>query len=319
MRDDDRSTPPDGAPAIGPASLAAEIALLVDDDPPSIAPLIEALESARVTALLARDGLAALRVIERVSPDVILLDARMAGLDGFETCRRIKALPRFAYTPVIFMTGLSDTASVLAGLQAGGVDYLTKPIRPDELVARVAVHVANARLVRAAHAALEATAGAILALAPDGRLVWASPAARSLVNGRLGEEPEALAERPELRSWLAAIAVRAWSEVVELCLAGSNGALSLAAVGRSPDGALFLRASASEGEGSPQRLALAFGLSQREAEVLVWLARGKSNRDIAQILGLSPRTVMKHLERIFTKLGVENRTAAAAAALRRLG
>ncbi len=186
-------------------------------------------------------------------------------------------------------------------------------------MARVAVHVANARLVRAAHVALEATAGAILALDPEGRLVWASPAARQLVVACLEMEPERVVERPELRAWLATRALRAWADAVELRLAGPKRTIGLTAIGRSPHGELVVRAAAVDGEGTAERLAAAFGPGRREAEVLAWLAQGKSNRDIARMPGSRPRTVMNHLERIFAKLGVENRTAAAAAALRRIG
>src|SRR3546814_4731691 len=77
--------------------------------------------------------------------------------DGFETCRRIKANPLLGAIPVMFMTGLSDTAHVVEGLRAGGVDYVTKPIMLDELIARIHVHIANARMMRSAQAALDVT------------------------------------------------------------------------------------------------------------------------------------------------------------------
>ncbi len=91
-------------------------------------PLVEALESAALTVLVARDGLSAISLLDRVKPDLILMDAIMPGIDGFETCRRIKKISDMSLTPVIFMTGLSDWEHVIAGLEAGGVDYVTKPI-----------------------------------------------------------------------------------------------------------------------------------------------------------------------------------------------
>ena len=72
-----------------------------------------------------------------MTPDIVLMDALMPGMDGFETCRQIKTRPGLVNVPVIFMTGLKDTESVVKGLGAGGVDYVTKPTVPDEIVARI--------------------------------------------------------------------------------------------------------------------------------------------------------------------------------------
>ena len=86
-------------------------------------------------------------LVEQITPDLVLLDAVMPGIDGFETCRRIKAdAGACAIVPVIFMTGLTETEHVVRGLEAGGVDYVTKPIVLDEMLARIRVHLANARL-----------------------------------------------------------------------------------------------------------------------------------------------------------------------------
>src|SRR3546814_14870964 len=83
--------------------------------------------------------------------------------DGFETCRRIKANPLLGAIPIMFMTGLSDTAHVVEGLRAGGVDYVTKPIMLDELIARIHVHIANARMMRSAQAARDVTGRRLVA------------------------------------------------------------------------------------------------------------------------------------------------------------
>ncbi|MBP0650762.1 response regulator, partial [Mycobacterium tuberculosis] len=89
--------------------------------------------------LVATGGAAALDIVARVNPDVILMDAVMPGLDGFETCRRLKKLPPTAMTPILFMTGLTETEHIVEGLEAGGVDYITKPIVVEELIARIRV------------------------------------------------------------------------------------------------------------------------------------------------------------------------------------
>ena len=199
-----------------------DIVLVVDDSPETVRMLTDALDSAGMTVMVALDGSAAMRVVEQVTPDIILLDAVMPGIDGFETCRRLKQETASSHIPVVFMTGLSETEHIVKGLEAGGVDYVTKPIVIEEMLARIRVHLTNARLLRLA---TETSSG----------------------------------RKHELRK--------------------------------------------------------DFGLTSREAEVLSWLSKGKTNRDIAQILGLSPRTIDKHLEQIYAKLGVENRTAAAAIAV----
>ena len=141
----------------------------------------DALEEAGYTVLVATDGPAAIGVVERVTPDIVLMDALMPGMDGFETCRRIKAKPGLANVSVIFMTGLKDTESVIKGLSAGGVDYVTKPAAPDEILARIQVHLANARLATSAHAALDTAGRFLLAVESDGNLRWLTPQAARLL------------------------------------------------------------------------------------------------------------------------------------------
>lgn len=290
------------------------IVLLVDDSPENLGQLIEALEGAGLTTLVARDGESALSILGRITPDLVLLDAIMPGLDGFATCARIKQRPELATTPVIFMTGLSDSAHVLAGLNAGGVDYVTKPINHEELIARIAVHVANARMIATARQALDASGHGVVAFRNDGALSWASPHALALLDAGHGVLDDA--SRTALLNWLAQAAVQPVSRSSDLTLpAGPNGnGLRLVLLGRSGFGEVLARVSSNAPVADTVSRAL--GLSLREAEVLTWLARGKANKDIAAILQVSPRTITKHVEQIFTKMGVENRTAAAALALR---
>ena len=212
--------------------------LVVDDAPDTLRMLCDALAQEGYTVLVARDGRQALDRLDVVVPDAILLDGVMPGLSGFETCQRIKAHPQGEAVPVIFMTGLSETADIVAGFDAGGVDYVVKPLRIEEVLARLNTHVRNARAAREARAAVQRASDA-------------------------------------------------------------SSAFSVAAAAASA--------------ASAERLSHA-ALTPREIEVLTWLARGKTNRDIADILGMSHRTVNKHLEHIFEKLGVETRAAAAALA-----
>ena len=127
------------------AALPRDIVLLVDDSPEALGFLTEALEQSGFSVLIATSGQAALNIVERITPDLILLDAVMPAMDGFATCRRLKANPAVSQVPVIFMTGLTETEHVVNALDCGGVDYLTKPINIDELRARIRVHLANAR------------------------------------------------------------------------------------------------------------------------------------------------------------------------------
>ncbi|OEC33647.1 two component transcriptional regulator, LuxR family [Pseudomonas cuatrocienegasensis] len=213
----------------GPAERG--VILIVDDTPDNLALLSDALDEVGYMVLVALDGLSALTRIQRRRPDLILLDAMMPGLDGFETCRRIKADASTADIPVLFMTALTDSEHVVEGFSAGGIDYVTKPINTEEVLARVASHLRTARILQSARAASQ-------------------PVALTL-----NDEP------------------------------------------------------------AYARLSARFQLTEREVEVLRWVACGKTNRDIGDILGLSPRTVNKHLEHVFIKLGVETRTAATSVAL----
>lgn len=287
-----------------------DIVLVVDDLPDSLSVLTDALERAGLTILVANDGLTALSVVERIAPDLILLDAGMPGIDGFETCRRLKAGQSAAHIPVIFMTGLSETEHVIAGLEAGGVDYVTKPIVIEELLARIRVHLANARMSHSAQMALDASGRYLLAVDQSGRVKWATPQAAALLAAGLAGTAEL---PPELRAWLQQIGAGSDAPLV---VEGARR-LEFSSVGRlGPDEILLRLAEAGADAGFLQRR---LRLTAREAEVLLWIGRGKSNRDISEILGISPRTVNKHLEQVFEKLGVENRASAAALAVRALG
>jgi len=195
------------------------IVLLIDDVPDTVRMIVEALDEDGFTVLVATDGVSALKRVARIRPDAVLLDACMPGMDGFETCRQLKLAPGMDTVPVIFMTGLTETERIVEALSAGGIDYLVKPVAPDELVARLHAHLRVARQLNEAMLVQQQT------------------------------DNEALRENP---------------------------------------------------------------LTQREMVVLEWVAHGKTNRDIGEILNMSPRTVNKHLEHIYEKLGVETRTAAGA-------
>ena len=115
--------------------------LIIDDIPTNIKVLLEFLNQSNLRVSVAKSGESALKKIKEVSPDLILLDVMMPGIDGFETCRRLKADPITKDVPIIFMTALSDSVDKVKGLTLGAVDYITKPIQHEEALARINVHL----------------------------------------------------------------------------------------------------------------------------------------------------------------------------------
>jgi DNA-binding NarL/FixJ family response regulator len=299
------------------------IVLVVDDSPNTLRMLTDAIEGAGMTVLVALDGEQALSLIERITPDVILMDAVMPGLDGFEICRRLKRHSALIHVPIIFMTGLSETEDIIKGLDAGGVDYVTKPIVPDELLARIRVHLANARIAQSARAALDAAGRFLLASDRSGRILWSTPQASRLLSMVFaGFQMGGHTLPAHVRDWLLQQADRRPamnSETMNLSSELSPVKLELSFISQIGPDEILLRLIDGDPTNDQVVLQRKLSLTQRESEVLLWIARGKSNRDIADILTLSPRTVNKHLEQIFSKLGVENRTSAAALAVRTLG
>jgi DNA-binding NarL/FixJ family response regulator len=253
---------------------------------------------------------------------MVLLDAVMPGIDGFEVARRLKADAATARIPVIFMTGLTDTEHLETAFAAGGVDYVTKPIKPREVMARMGVHLKQAREQREgalersqARHALDAFGYATITVrASDGRLLWQTALAPTTP--------------PAVLQWLRRHLADAHAQHEPPRLTLENGPRRLTfrlhqRVGdedsdpRSQGDWLIVMQETSN-ESVYAALAAAFGLTAREAEVLYWVVKGKINRDIADILVASPATVKKHLERIHMKMGVETRTAAAAMAINRV-
>ena len=282
------------------------VVLVVDDAPSSLGMLCDTLEASGYTVLVAADGESALQRLELVVPDAILLDGIMPGLSGFETCRRIKANPALAHIPVLFMTGMSETQDVVEGFACGGVDYVVKPIRAQEVLARLHTHARNARITRMARDAVDVAGMGVVFVDSRGRLAWRSPQAALWLHA-LGE-PAAPGQLPGV---LEAALVAGGSVVVSTA-AGTR--LSVRNLGSATLGeTMLLLAVHREGPAAAARVSEA-ALTPRETEVLSWLAKGKTNRDIGDILGMSPRTVNKHAEHIFEKLGVETRSAAAALA-----
>ncbi|NTE87110.1 response regulator [Agrobacterium rubi] len=293
------------------AALAKDIVLLVDDSPDALGFLTDALEQSGFSVLIATSGQSALNIAERITPDIILLDAVMPSMDGFETCTRLKSNAAVTQVPVIFMTGLTETEHVVRALEAGGVDYLTKPINIDELRARIRVHLSNARSAQSARVALDAAGRHLLAVRANGAIHWSTPQATRLVNAATGRDDGLEIVTQHIAEWLANRGNDTLRDAPLTIQQADRATLQLTFLGAmGPDEHLF-RLTAASDTSADAMLRQHFSLTIRESEVLLWIAKGKSNRDIGDILGLSARTVNKHLEQIYVKLGVENRASAA--------
>jgi DNA-binding response OmpR family regulator/DNA-binding CsgD family transcriptional regulator len=288
------------------------IALVVDDAIDSIHMLNDVLEDANFTVLVALEGNQALTIAQNITPDIILLDAIMPNMDGFETCRRLKQNPALADVPIIFMTGLSDTEHVVMGLNAGGVDYVTKPINAQELVARMRVHLTNARLTQSARAALDTAGHYLFATDHMGQMLWATPQVRYLLQDA-GVQQDVLSNH--LSEWFTHQPEH--GRCLTLTFPLKQLTVEFLTLIDHKEFLLKL-AHATKPAAVTEVLRHQFAVTGREADVLMWVANGKTNREIGQILEMSPRTVNKHLEQIFRKLGVENRTSAAAVTLKYL-
>lgn len=294
----------------------AGVVLVVDDIPENLSLLYDALDEAGYAVLVATNGESALQRAQLSQPDVILLDAVMPGMDGFEVARQLKASPVTEHIPIIFMTGLTETEHVVAAFAAGSADYVTKPIRPIEVLVRIASHVQRARQMGQARSVLDAYGQACASMRPtDGAVLWQTPLARALLLKYGGQDQAQLVAR--LHAWLQAALAKP-PPPAPLEIIGEEGRMVCALHGLTDEGECLLVLHEESDTAMTKVLADAFRLTVREAEVLYWVIYGKTNRDMGDILGISHRTINKHLENLFEKLGVETRTAAAAVAMRRL-
>jgi DNA-binding response OmpR family regulator/DNA-binding CsgD family transcriptional regulator len=284
---------------------------VVDDAIDSIRMISDALETAGMTVLVALEGNQALTISRNIIPDIVLMDAIMPNMDGFETCRQLKQNPEFIDTPIIFMTGLSDTEHVVMGLNSGGVDYITKPINTAEVLTRMRVHLTNARMARSARQALDTAGQNLFAVDRNGSILWATPQVHQRLTA--GDTNHQLQLAQNLMEWLARNPENGHSLTLDF-LPEPHSVEFLTLVDNREH---LLRLHEIQQSGTATAvLRERFGLTGRESDVLLWIAKGKTNREIGQILDMSPRTVNKHLEQVFRKLSVENRTSAAALAIR---
>jgi DNA-binding NarL/FixJ family response regulator len=289
------------------------VVLIVDDDPDAISMLNAALSEAQMTALVALSGEQALTIARRIRPDLILMDAMMPGMDGFEACQKIKSDTVIAHIPVVFMTGLSASEDMVKGFDSGGIDYVTKPIDLKALIARIRAHLVNSRIAVGARQALDTLGQNSLAVDAEGNILWSTPNTHSLLASYGADQQWISNTLPiYIAPWLEAGAVE------PLLIEDLSEPLLVKTMDKELAEERLLVIEPANKPREEDLLREKFELTPRESEVLTWISRGKTNQEIAMILDFSPRTVNKHLEQIFRKLGVENRTTAAAVSLKYL-
>lgn len=305
-------------------TLTNGIVMIVDDTPGNLALLSDTLSDAGYRVLVAIDGLSALEQITYLKPDIILLDVMMPGINGYETCNRLKSEPETANIPVLFMTALSELDDLLRGFGEGAVDYLVKPIRPPEVLARVEVQLTQARNLQRAENILNNGPLSVLAVDSAGNITWLTPGGSRWLDEfqqkhMLTGENALNSPLPKpILEWVkqsSAVAGKADEESFESYRAGVSFSAKITSCQNTGEYLLILEKHTGEWDLDSVRSSL--GLTFREAEILMWISRGKTNKEVGVILGSSPRTINKHLEHIFEKLGVVTRAAAISIVLQR--
>jgi DNA-binding NarL/FixJ family response regulator len=288
--------------------------LVVDDTPANLGVVLETLGAAGLRVLVAESGPRALELLVQQPVHLVLLDVIMPGMDGFATCAEIRKHAAWAGLPIIFMTAVDEPAQKVRALEAGAVDYISKPVHPPEVLARVRTHLdlqAARRALQLQNEKLEAEVTlrldaeaqlaqsldrALLVSDRDGRIVFQTLRAANLLHQHLPKH------RPGHLPTELAVAERYVSKA---------GALLLNRFTKAGDDALTMLYLVEEHAPAGPAELIPLGLTPRQSEVLYWVAQGKTNAEIAIILGASPRTIDKHVEQLLERLGVENRLAAA--------
>jgi DNA-binding response OmpR family regulator/DNA-binding CsgD family transcriptional regulator len=301
--------------------------LVVDDVPANADVVLNHLTAAGFRVLYAGSGARALKQLEHSIPDLILLDIKMPGLDGIETCRLIKRRSEWRNVPIIFITGADELSQKLAAFEAGGVDFVTKPILPEEVEARVRTHLRIRELQSEleqknqalseeielrldAEKQLEAKLDeAFVITGLDGEIYFSTRQANILLQAFFPGTP--MARLPA--------AVVDWLESEErnkplVIESTTKGDLQVDLAASDAGHLALLRLEQRNSSWGPKALQI-LGLTPREAEVLYWITEGKTNPEISTILDTTLHTVKKHNNKLFAKLGVETRMAAARLAM----
>jgi len=320
-----------------PPELRKQRLLVIDDNPTNLKVAVSHLEAYALEVLTARDGESGVKRARMATPDLILLDVQMPGIDGYETCRRLKAAPETADCPVIFMTAMTSTDDKVRAFEVGAVDYVTKPFEAAELLARVRAHLkirSLAEQLEARNEDLEARVAertAALRRELDAKERYEGERERLVEMGR--HQSEQL--RSMTKSWLAereerdrGLAETLNSRVIERLALIQAQVDQATAAAEALDGATRaaldealtsarellapmtrlvgelgddLRAPGAPPDGGPL-----LSLSSREYEVLQLLVAGKTNKEIAYTLDVARTTVSTYRMRIMEKFGLQD-------------
>lgn len=294
------------------------IVLVVDDNPESLSLMMNILENGGFTALISQSAENALSILMEIDIDLVLLDALMPGIDGFQMCQRMKEMPKCTDIPVIFMTGLSGQKDIVQAFDSGSVDYIIKPIKPAELLARVQTHMRNAQTTRSVYRAIDFSGRHFLAVNSHGLILWFTPQVPPMLDYAFVAQESYLPE--SLLRWFQRCMEESGNIALHYRYTSRNNNLNvdLTLMGQPETEEFLIRLNVAKEGYEIASLQKNLNLTTREAEVLFWLSKGKTNRDIAEILSISHRTVNKHLEQSYIKIGVENRAGAAARVLQTL-
>jgi len=243
--------------------------LIIDDTPANLAVVVDGLESHGFSVVIAQEGEEGLERARFVAPDLILLDVMMPGVDGFEVCRRLKALPETRDIPVIFMTSLTDVADKVNGFRVGAVDYVTKPLQIDEVVARVTTHLALIAERKAAlhqlHLltyALDKVGEIILLMGENSpEFIYANEGAARILGYSRAELTGGMGLADIDPAWSPEAWARLWAEL------GAKRTLTCEGVRRAKDGRVFpveVTGSCFEFEGKTYHLAICRDISERK-------------------------------------------------------
>ena len=291
---------------------SSPVVLVVDDSPDSLGMINTALNQAGYTVLVALNGKQALDIVTQIQPHVVLMDAVMPVMDGFECCRQMRKL--LPLTPIIFMTGLTDTEHTIKAFEQGGNDYITKPINPAELLVRITSHINSANMISDARTALDIAKQYVLAVNGRGEVLWATPEARELLSTlNIDHKTGKNRFNSAIKSWLDGGGTEN-----DLIVQTTESPLTIRYFKSIHADEHLLRLVGQDLIMDPVVLEKMLPITKREAEVLLWVAHGKTNREVGEILSLSPRTVNKHLEQLYPKIEVDNRTAATSIAIQAL-
>lgn len=287
------------------------IILVVDDSPDSLTMLNASLYKEGFTVLVALDGEQALDILNQIEPKVILMDANMPNMDGFECCQQIrKDLPLI---PIIFMTGLTESEHIIKAFKSGGTDYITKPVDSSELIARINTHINNANLISDARTALDLAKQNVLSVNNDGDILWATPETTELFESHgyhLFQKPISLIA--SIKNWLDG------NTKIDLLIKTNSTPIKLRYFKKINDDEHLIKILGQGLLFDSTILEESLPITKRESEVLLWVAHGKTNKEIGEILSLSPRTINKHLEQLYQKIHVDNRASATSIAIQAL-